>query len=290
MHYDGQVYRPPTEGNTALLQVTTGCSYNKCTFCTMYNQTPFRVSPEDEVIADLKESVETGLDRIFLLNGDVFVLSTDRLLRLSELIRLYLEDMKTILCYASMRDIKRKSLEELRTLKEAGYSDLHIGIETGYKPAFEMMNKGVTYEEQLEGLEKLKKSGLDYMALLMFGVAGRGKGLVNAEATAELLNRFPPKSILVTTTGVMPGSRLEKLREEGIFTEATERENIEEEIRLVESLKLEGETFFFGSHMLNFVRVSDRLKNKKRILNRLYRALEDTPPEQLDTVKKRFAL
>ena len=70
------------------------------------------------------------------------------------LIRLYLEDMKTILCYASMRDIKRKSFEELIKLKEAGFSDLHIGIETGYKPAFEMMNKGVTYEEQLDTVKK----------------------------------------------------------------------------------------------------------------------------------------
>src|SRR5699024_259751 len=98
MHYTGQVYRPPLEAYTPLLEVTVGCSHNKCAFCTMYHLTDFSISPLENVIEDLKElqSLDKYLDRIYLLNGDPFVLSTEKLITIGELIHSYLPHMKTI--------------------------------------------------------------------------------------------------------------------------------------------------------------------------------------------------
>ncbi|MBQ7895087.1 MAG: radical SAM protein, partial [Oscillospiraceae bacterium] len=149
MHFDGPTFRPPTENFTPLLQVTVGCSYNKCAFCSMYRCTQFHMSPEEEIIEDLKElaAKNNKVNRIFLLNGDPFVLSADKLLHISALIHRYLPRMCTITCYCSFVDLRNKSLEDLVALRKAGYNDLYIGIETGYEPALKLINKGYTISE-----------------------------------------------------------------------------------------------------------------------------------------------
>ena len=137
MHYTGQVYRPPVEWNTPLLEITIGCSHNKCAFCTMYRRTPFRVSPLEDIESDLQEMLaEYGSDlkRIYLLNGDPFVLSTKKLLEISDLIHRYFPKMETMSCYSSINDVRNKSLDELKTLRQAGYDELYFGLETGYDP------------------------------------------------------------------------------------------------------------------------------------------------------------
>ena len=86
MHQTGQIYRPPSEAFTPRLEVTIGCSHNRCKFCTMYRKTPFRVSPLEDVEADLAELKKTGdkIPRLFLTNGDPFVLSTEKLVEIAE--------------------------------------------------------------------------------------------------------------------------------------------------------------------------------------------------------------
>lgn len=285
MHYTGQVYRHPMEAYTPLLEVTAGCSHNKCSFCTMYRETPFRVSPMEHIEEDLKElrSRESSVKRIFLVNGDAFVLSTEKLVTIAEKIKAYFPEIETITGYTSIKNLNSKSLEDLKKLKALKYNQVHIGLESAYDPAIKQMNKGFTQAEAYENLEKLTKAGIEWDALIMTGVAGKGKGKIHIEETAKLLNTFPPYMVSVMTTSVSEGSELEILRDRGEFVECTELEKLEEEKLLLKLLEQE-DGYFFGSHNYNLVPVSGPLKDKQEIIEVIERRISNIDDAILNSV------
>ena len=173
MHYTGTVWRPPFEFRSLLLQVTTGCSHNGCSFCSMYRKTPFRVSPMEEVRADLEEAARhfPETERVFLLSGDAFVLPAERLLEIAEEAHKALPKLKTISCYASVQNVKNKTVPELKALRAAGINEPNFGIETGLPDLLKAMNKGFTLEEAREQLGKLREAGMDFSANLILGGA-----------------------------------------------------------------------------------------------------------------------
>ena len=290
MHYTGQIYRPPMESETPLLQITSGCSHNRCAFCTMYEGTPFTVSRMEDIEADLEEMRLTygnGLRRIFLLNGDSFALPTKKLLKIAELIRARFPHIETISCYASIRNIGQKSDEDLKELRAAGYNDLYIGLESGWAPALRQMRKGFTREEADAQLDRLKKAGMRYGALLMFGLGGRGNGEISARETANMLNRNMPFVISAVPTAIAEGSDLERMREKGEYATPTEKELIEEELLLLQLLETTQECYFFGRHPYNTVPVAGPLSEKDRMTARLSRALADLPGEFLASCQQR---
>ncbi len=278
MHYTGQVYRHPIEGSVPLLEVTVGCSHNKCSFCTMYRDTRFAVSKLEVVEADLKELYAESkkysyeVSRIFLVNGEPFILSTAKLIAIGELIRKYFPKIKTITCYASIKSLNGKSVEDLRALAKLGYNDLHIGIETAYDPALLQMNKGFTSAEAYENLAKLAEANIRYDAIIMTGVAGKGKGKEHIEQTAKLLNKYPPYMLSMMTTSVSTGTPLEEMRDKGEFVECTEGEKIAEEILLLEKITFE-DCYFFGGHNYNLIPVNAPLTSKAKIIEVFDKAL-----------------
>ncbi|MDD4510315.1 MAG: radical SAM protein [Oscillospiraceae bacterium] len=293
MHYTGQVYRPPVEAYTPMLEITIGCSHNKCAFCTMYRQTPFRVSPLKDVENDLRELkgyYGPDIKRLYLLNGDPFVLSTEKLLEIADLVHKYFPKVETLSCYASINEIRNRSVDELKTLRAAGYNDLYFGLETAYDPALAIMNKGFTTAEEYENLKKIQDAGMTYRALLMPGVAGRGNGEINALETAKLLNTYKPNMVLIFTTSIAPGSDLAKIRDEGGFVEATEREILEEIKLLLKALDMDDDCFFFGSHPFDLVPVSGYFRDKEQIIQQLDDGMKKLHPKILDGVYKRGAI
>ena len=146
MNLTGIVYRPPYEADSFLLQVTRGCSHNRCTFCSMYPGVPFAVCPMEEVEADLEEGARYCPDvtRVFLEHGDAFVLSSDRLLAIAEAVHRKLPKVETIAMYASIQNIRGKTDAELRELRACGIHGLDIGVESGLDAALTYMNKGHT--------------------------------------------------------------------------------------------------------------------------------------------------
>ena len=160
MNTTGIVYRPPFEANSLLLQVTTGCSHNKCTFCYMYHDVPFTMCPLEQVEADLDEAAlfRPDVKRVFLEHGDPFTMPAERLLKIAELIHQKLPKVETIAMYASIQNIRRKTDAELRRLRDAGINGLDIGVESGLDEALTMMNKGHTAQESIEQLQRLKKA------------------------------------------------------------------------------------------------------------------------------------
>lgn len=287
MHYTGQIYRPPSEAWTPLLEVTYGCSHNGCVYCTMYKDTPFGTAKRENIQADIleiKESYRHPVERIYLTGGDPFVLSTNKLLDISQMIHSQLDQVKTITCYASLYNLKNKSVADLKKLKEAGYNEIYIGIETGYDKALDFINKNINLEESLDQLKKLKEAGIDYIAILMLGIGGSGQGEENAKATAKLLNTYMPKALGMMTTSVIPGSKLYDLRAQGLFKEATMREILEEQIVLLENLKPDQpeKTLYNSYHMVNQVQIQATLDKKDQIIEAYKEALKTSPAEILD--------
>ena len=267
MHYTGPVYRPPFEANSLLLQVTVGCSHNKCAFCTMYRETPFAVCPTEQVEADIDEAARCwpGATRVFLENGDAFVLSADRLEQIAWMIHKKLPKVETITMYASILNVRTKTDEELRRLRAAGINELNIGVESGLDEALRLMNKCYTAGEAENELLRLKAAGFDYCLNIIFGAAGAAHRLENAEATAALLNKAKPFLIFTGTVHADPGCPLYEDMQSGAFTEPTFGEYLEEEELLLKRLALE-DTYFFGVHPSNVLPMRGILPRDKEAM------------------------
>ncbi len=288
MHYTGQVYRHPMEARTPLLEVTAGCSHNKCSFCTMYRETPFKVSPLAHIEEDLQELKALGqpVKRIFLVNGEPFILKTEKLMEIGKLIASYFPEIETITCYASIKSLKNKSLEDLKALRTLKFNELHIGLESAYEPAIKQMNKGFTLAEAHENIAKLKAAGMDWDALIMLGVAGKGKGKIHIEETAKFINTFPPYMVSIMPTSVAEGTPLEGMRDNGSFVECTELEKVEEEKHLLRLLNCD-DAFFFGGHNYNLIPINAPLSQKDEIIQHLDRQLLQFDDDILNDVCER---
>lgn len=265
MKYTGPIYRPPFEANSLLLQVTVGCSHNKCTFCSMYRDVKFCTESIEQIEKDLLEARELYpiVKRIFLVNADPFVLSANKLKEIAEKINEILPEVETIAMYASINNIKDKTDEELKELRNLKINDLNIGIESGLDEVVKKLNKGFTIEEAKKQLKRLSLAGIDFSVNIIIGAAGRDKSKENAIANAKFLNLVKPNLIFIATLHIDSGSSLEKELINGSFIENTVGENIKEELLMLENLNLEN-TFFFGLHTSNVIPVYGFLGEKKQ--------------------------
>ena len=178
LDYIQPVFRPPSEGRSLILQVTNGCSWNKCTFCEMYTaqQKKFAPKAEDKVIEEIKRCGEqlTQVRRVFLGDGDAMVLSTRRLKTILEAIQQYLPSVSRVSAYCLARNIKNKTEEELRELRELGLSLIYIGAESGDDEVLEKINKGETFASTKNSILKAKAAGIKVSVMVINGMGGRG--------------------------------------------------------------------------------------------------------------------
>lgn len=284
MKYTGPVYRPPFEAHSLLLQVTVGCSHNKCSFCTMYKDVPFQVETMEQIEKDLLEArkVYSKVKRIFLVNADAFVLSADKLKTIAIKTNEILPEIETIAMYASVNNIKGKTDEELKELRDLKINELNIGIESGLSEVINHLNKGFTVDEAKTQIKRLTKAGIDFSVNIIIGAGGKDRSSQHALASSLLLNEVKPKLIFIATLHIDPGSMLEEELKNGAFKENTLRENIEEEIELIQGLELE-DTILFGLHTSNAVPVHGVLsQDKVEIINILENALRSIKQEYLD--------
>ena len=239
LHFNGPVWRPPFEATSQLLQVTAGCTWHRCKFCTLYGTQKFRMSPMSEIESDLKviNRVQPRAHRVFLTGANPFVLTANRLLDIALLIRKYVgEGRPTIGCFARITDITKKSVEELRQLHHLGFDYLTIGVESGDSETLSRVNKGYRSEDIIEQCLKLESAGIRYNLFYLVGLAGHGNGERNACRSAAVFNQLNPVSIGFLSLTLFPESQLYKEISEGLFQEATEYERLDEMICLVSKL------------------------------------------------------
>ena len=264
LNYNGTIYRPPVEANTLLLPVTEGCTHNKCRFCNMYKDIPFRKLKDEEICAWLSD-VRTSygyfadrIERIYLVGGDPFALSAKKLEEVIVRIHEYLPRVATITMYAAIRNIKSKSDAELVRLHELGVDDLYVGVECGLDSVLTYLNKGQTVQDIREQCGRLNSLGIKHRDLLMIGTAGAGHAKESALAIAELENELKPTMMLLTTMSAFEGSELSKDIAANRFTPCGETEILTEEKIVLENLNLPN-CYFWAAHSLDSVRIQGYL-------------------------------
>jgi len=289
MNYNGTIYRPPVEADTMLLPVTEGCSHNSCRFCSMYKGVRFRMLPLPDIKEFLRESMfyyqraGRSIKRIYLVGADPFVLSFGRLKPIIELIKRYHPQCETITMYAAVRNIMRKSDDDLRQLRELGVNDLYVGIESGLEDVLENLNKGNTVAQAREQCLRLNACGISHMDMLMLGAGGKGRGRESALAAASLLNETKPKMILINSMSIFPDTALYADVKSGKFVPAGEKEMLEEEYLFIKNLELP-DTYFWAAHSLDAVRFQGFLKdNKQQMLQLLNHAINTMDEEKFAT-------
>ena len=294
MHFTGTIWRPPYEWDSLLLEVTAGCTHHRCKFCTLYDDLPFsfRMSPLEDVEADLQEaqlfqtgpmerltrrmqglSQAEGPRRAFLTGANPFVLKTERLERIAELIRTYFPLCETIGCFARITDVTGKTDQELARLARAGYDGITIGVESGDGEALAFMDKGYAPEDIITQTRRLDGAGIGYHFFYLAGIAGAGKGKESAVRSAEIFNQTNPRRVGSSMLTVFPESRLYQEIRAGNWTEAGEKEKLEEVRTLVEHLDIP--VIFAALGASNAVNMEGRLpEDRARLLSGLDRVIE----------------
>lgn len=290
---EGTLYRPPLEAKTFLLQVTAGCTHNACRFCNMYRDKSFHLIDEEILRANLEEEKRVTdvynrpHRRIFLMDGDVFSLSANKLEEKINLIREYMPEIETLSMYAAVRSIKSKSDEDLKRLKELGVNDLYIGYETGLDDVLGIMNKGTNLQDSIEQAERLNEAGIRHNALFILGLAGKGRGEESGLAAAKLINKIKPQVARIATLSVFPESDLEKDVQAGVFQVAGEKENLIEQKTILENIDIP-ELYFWASHATNTAKVAGHIEaDREWMLQRINRRIEDTDDTEIK-VKRAF--
>ena len=249
MSYQGSICGVTTERFTCKIPVSVGCPYNKCTFCGFYKHLEYRELPLEDIEAELARISEAGgkPERIMLGDGNPLWMPFDRLKQIVEMIEHYLPSCTAIASDATIQAIERKSDAELAWLADHGYRMLYIGIESGLDDVLEFVHKDHDNKEAREQIARLHKAGIDFSAHIMTGVAGAGRGIENARATAALINELRPVHICNFSIYVGPVTELGLDEEDGLFEQAAPLENLLEMRELVSLLDVpETELFFEG--------------------------------------------
>lgn len=236
--FEQGVIRPPSEANSLLVRVTRNCPWNRCLFCPAYKGTKFSKRTIAEVKKDLDAMVRyhgahaSRFTSAFLQDADSLVLPAEELLEILRYIKDRFPGIERITSYARAKSLKRKSVESLKLLKEAGLTRIHTGLESGSSTVLKMIKKGESPEDMVEGGRRVVEAGISLSEYIMPGVGGRDLSLEHAVETAKVLNRIRPDFIRVRTFALPPGSPMEKMALEGRFVPLDDL-GIVQEIRLL---------------------------------------------------------
>ena len=239
MHFHGPIIRPQTDADSLFIEVTAGCSHNACTFCNFYKDTPFMVAPLSQIEEDLKEAKREwpNAKSIWASGGNPFVLSTEKQIAVRAQMKTYNPDAR-ISTYATISDFKQKSVEDIKKIKAHGLDEIMIGIETGDDDVLSFVNKGYTAQDILDAGKKMDEAGITYRMIYLGGLAGKGKLVESAKKSAQIFNQIHPYYMMLTNVSVLPGTKLYNQMQAGEWTEATEKERIEEIRTLIAELNI----------------------------------------------------
>ena len=259
MDYVGRLYRPPSEADSLLLQVTVGCSHNRCTYCAMYRDPKqrFRTKKWETVAADIAEAAHFSatvrpIRRVFLCDGDALVLSMAKLTRILEHLRVEIPSLRRIGIYGDARTILRKSVAELRVLRELGLQIVYHGVESGDDEVLRRVQKGSTAADAAAAAERLAAAGLRHSVIVMLGLGGQERSASHAEATAALLSAMDPPYVGALTTTLVPGTPLYDDAKRGIFS-LPDRWGMLAELRTLVAQAQLTRCRFFANHASNYL-------------------------------------
>ena len=212
IRYVNPVFRPPSEAQSLILPVTDGCSWNRCTYCEMYTapQKKFRARDEQETLDSIRRCGEldaSGVQRVFLGDGDAMVLSTRRLMDLLTAIKQHFPRVRRISSYCLPRNLRNKTVQELTELRAAGLDLAYIGAESGDDEVLQRVNKGETFESTCAALDKLGAAGITRSVMLLNGLGGRLLTAQHAQNSARLANATQPEFLATLVVSFPQGEQ-----------------------------------------------------------------------------------
>ena len=287
MHFTGRTWRPPYEAHSVIIQATSGCTYKKCRFCSLYKEECFRMSPMKEFEEDLEEikSYQPYARRIFWTGANPFAMSYENLKLRALTVRDYLIKCQTMAMFASIRDIRDKEVWQLKKLRAMGINGLTIGTESGDDDTLALAGKGYTAAEILEQCRKLDEAGIEYYFVYMTGLAGKGKGYRNAVNSAKLFSRLNPYFISVDSLTLFPDTELYRLEPEGKFISAGEKERLRELQVFIRNLQIR--THLFANSVSNFYpTAADLPKEKDFAVSELQRVMDTVSEEEMGEYRR----
>ena len=219
MDYVGNIFRPPSEARSLLLQVTVGCSHNRCSFCSMYREKRFTSKAWEQIEADILEARQYRgrFDRVFLCDGDALILSTDRLLRILRAISHHLPWVRRVGTYGDTRSILPKSAADLAELREAGLGVVYHGLESGDDEVLARIDKGGTANEAIAAARALREAEIVHSVIVLLGIGGVAGSERHAKRTAEVLTAMDPGYAAALTTTIVPQTPLDDAHRAGAF-------------------------------------------------------------------------
>jgi len=274
--YDPPPYRPPSEASSLLLRVTRGCPWNQCTFCSMYKSLRFEKRPVEEVFQDidtLRQFSGAGAPTVFIGDSNSLVLESKTLIEILQHLYKAFPSVERVTSYARARTLSKKSMEELKEIRRAGLTRLHIGLETGDPELLEEIKKGATPEQMVEGAKRAKEAGFEVSLYVLAGIGGEKKWKQHAEGTAEVINQIDPHFIRIRTYVPTPFSPLWDKVQDGTFELASAETILMEQRRLIELLDVRSE--YLSDHISNYVPVYGQLpKEQASMLQTIDQALD----------------
>ena len=275
MHYEGNIIRPPSEADSILLQVTVGCSHNKCKFCGAYNGERFRIKPNSVIMEDIAFAAEycKRQRRIFLCDGDALIIPQKRLLPILKAIEKQVPWVTRVGVYANAKSIKMKTLDELKELKKHGLSIAYMGLETGDDVTLKKIRKGVTSDTMIQMGKKIREAGIKLSITVLLGIAGSERSAIHAKETGRVLSEIDPEYVGALSLMLYPETDLYHEYKSGEFVLLEPIEMLEELKIMIENTNM-SRGLFHANHASNYLPIRARMpKDKESTLQLIDEAL-----------------
>jgi len=275
MDYQGNIFRPPSEANSILLQVTTGCSHNKCTFCGMYKGSRFSIKDDKTIMDDIDFAAThcRNQERLFLCDGDAMIIPQKRLIPIIKQIRKKLPWVARIGTYANTKSIKMKSEAQLKELYDLGLTIAYMGLESGDDVTLTSINKGADSKQMIDMGKKLRAAGMKLSITVLLGVAGLERSHIHAKETGRVLSAIDPEFVGALSLMLTPNTPLFRDEEKGSFILPGPEQMLEELFIMFSQTELSN-GYFHANHASNYLPIKAKLpQDKNKTLQLIEKAL-----------------
>lgn len=264
MHYEGNIIRPPSEADSILLQITVGCSRNKCTFCGTYTGERFRIKPDSIIMEDIAFAATycRRQRRVFLCDGDALIIPQKRLINILSEIKKQLPWVTRVGLYANAKSLDLKTPDELKELKAHGVGIAYMGLETGDDVTLKNINKGASSGQMIKMGRKAREAGIKLSITVLLGIAGRERSIIHAEETGRVLSAIDPEYVGALSLMLIPGTPLYNDYKAGKFT-LIEPDEMLKELRVMINATNLTKGQFHANHASNYLPIKARLPKDK---------------------------
>lgn len=264
MHYEGMMIRPPSEANSILLQVTLGCSHNKCTFCGTFREKRFNIKKDDIIFEDIEFARQycRRQNRVFICDGDAMIVPQKRLVKILKRIKDRLPWVERVGLYANTKGIGMKTDEQLKELHDLGVKIAYMGLESGDDQVLTDIRKGADAAKMIKMGKRVKASGIKLSVTVIIGIGGRKRSKTHAGETGRVLSAIDPDFVGALSLMLTPGTELHDQYEKGEFELINPKQMLEELGLMFASTHL-SDGFFHANHASNYLPIRAKLPQEK---------------------------